>query len=42
MSEHADGNFSAVAHPDSIFMRYIWDKSYRIEKVDGELRLITS
>jgi hypothetical protein len=41
LREHMDGNFEGVAHPDSVFMRYIWDKSYSLEMVGNHPQLRT-
>jgi hypothetical protein len=42
MTEHTDGNFTGEAHPESVFMKYIWDKKYSMKKVEGVPRLRTS
>lgn len=31
VSRHMDGNFSSAAHPDSIFMRHMWNSKFKLE-----------
>jgi hypothetical protein len=34
VGNHMDGDFSGEAHPDSFFMRYMWQKSFKLEEVN--------
>ena len=34
LMEHEDGNFKGQVHSQSMFMKYIWNPNYKIEKVN--------
>jgi hypothetical protein len=36
IGDHLDENFLSDAHPDSIFMRYIWNKDYGLIIKNGK------
>jgi len=39
VGRHMDANFSSETHPDSFFMRHMWDPSYRLKEVNSYPRL---
>jgi hypothetical protein len=36
IGNHMDENFLSEAHPDSIFMKYIWSKDYSLVLKNGK------
>ncbi len=36
IGNHMDENFLSEAHPDSIFMRYIWNKDYSLTRKNNQ------
>jgi hypothetical protein len=39
IGDHLNGNFTAEAHPDSIFMRYMWKENFNIKLINNEPKL---
>lgn len=39
LMEHEDGNFKGQVHSQSMFMKYIWNPNYKIEKMNETAKL---